>query len=356
MPFVYDPERVALILRQLPALARQLPDPHREGRDSVAFHGQKISERGLYRLLANPHYPHLREALRAVDAVAGAGVSLKELREAKLRGEFGSLLAEMLLADHFLQRGLTVSKRSTGNGKNPDLEVGAVGFSATIEVYSPRSWQWRKDWLEDVRDALKNADIPYAYTAIVDVVVHGAPAAVDLIDDIILRTGQEVLGRLAADLETLHDGAAGSTLTYDHQGGEMTTTIEFTHIEPYDSGLVKSIAMSEPSEIFQANDEFADLIAKIREKAEKRQVARGAGQVRGLAVDASRTGLDYLLETGRLELGTSSGLDLDQLGLDFIAVYVPRRGKDGPKRGVRASVLFEDIRVSKHQVGMLFDL
>ena len=357
VPFVYDPDRVERILAALPSLARGLPDPHEEGRCSSAFRGQRITDRAIYRLLANPHYPHLREALRAIEAAASVGMSLKELREAKLRGEFGSHLADALLADHFLARGLAVSKRSSRKGdKNPDLDIGAADFTATVEVYSPRGWHWRDDWLNDVRDALKNADIPYAFMATVDVAVPGIPAHADLVEDMLLRTGGDVLRRLEADLSDLDAGAAGSTWRYEHQGGEPITTIEFTHVEPNDTGLVRSIGLAEPGEIFQADDEFADLIDKIREKAEKRQASRGDGQMRGLAVDTRRTKLDHFIETGRLKLDVSSGLDLAELDLDFVALTVPRRGKDGPRRGVRAVVLFEDTRITKQQVGQLFDV
>jgi hypothetical protein len=61
----------------------------------------------------------------------------------------------------------------------------------------------------------------------------------------------------------------------------------------------------------------------------------------------SRTGLDYLLQTGRLSFDASSGLDLDELELDFVALTVPRRG-------VRASVLFENTRITHDQIDPLF--
>jgi hypothetical protein len=143
-PFIFDPDRAARVLARLPSLARLLPKPHREGRPSAVFSGMRVTDRALYRLLANPHYPHLRESLRGIECAAVAGLALKELREAKLRGEFGSYLQEALLANHFLTRGLRVSKGRRGNGRNPDLEIVADDFSVTVEAYSPRSWQWRK--------------------------------------------------------------------------------------------------------------------------------------------------------------------------------------------------------------------
>lgn len=128
---------------------------------------------------------HLRESLRAIDTAAAAGLKLKELRSANLRGEFGSYLQEALLADHFLTRGHSVSKGRAGNGRNPDLEVATTDFTATVEVYSPRSWQWWRDWLDDVVDTLRYAYVPYAYGATVDVVVHGNPVPTELLEEMI---------------------------------------------------------------------------------------------------------------------------------------------------------------------------
>jgi hypothetical protein len=149
---------------------------------------------------------------------------LKELRHAHLRADFGSYLQEALLADHFLTRGHSVAKgKAAGNGRNPDLDVVTADFTVTVEVYSPRSWQWRKDWLDDVVDAFKYADIPYAYSVTIDVVVHGMPMDTELLQDVILDTGEDVLTRITSDLMKLDDSAASTTRTYDHRGGELTT-------------------------------------------------------------------------------------------------------------------------------------
>jgi hypothetical protein len=358
--FVFDPERVARVLDVLPALAALLRDPRAEGRPSAVFEGMRLTDRALYRLLANPHYPHLRESLRGIDAAAAGGLNLKELRNANLRGDFGSYLQEALLADHFLSRGLAVSKGQAGHGRNPDLEVVASGFTATVEVYSPRSWQWRKDWLDDVVDTLKYADIAYAYNASVDVVVHGIPVDTELLEKMILDTGRGVLSRLTADLGNLDERVDGATWSYDHQRGEITTTIEFARVEHTNIGLDRWVSMSPPGEIYRVEPEFDDVLQKIREKAEKRQVEGGSGVVRGIVADVSRTGIDYELEAGRINLDPAAaaraGIDLDELGLDFIALTLPRRGKGGPRRGVSATVLFEDTRTTNQQLGQLFEL
>jgi hypothetical protein len=118
--------------------------------------------------------------------------------------------------------------------------------------------------------------------------------------------------------------------------------------------------MSPPGQIYRTEPEFDDVLRKIREKAEKRQAQRGSGQLRGLAADVSRTGIDYQLESGRISLDPAAaaraGLNLDEFGLDFLALTLPRRGKDGPMRGVNAAVLFESERITEEQLGKLFDL
>jgi hypothetical protein len=153
---------------------------------------------------------------------------------------------------------------------------------------------------------------------------------------------------------------AGATWTYEHQRSEITTTIEFTRVEHTNTGLDGWVSMSPPGEIYRAEPEFDDVLQKIRAKAEKRQVERGSGALRGLAADVSRIGIDYELETGRINRDSAAaartGIDLDLLGLDFIALTPPRRGKHGPKRGVRATVLFENTRITNEQLRQLFDL
>jgi hypothetical protein len=284
-------------------------------------------------------------------------MSLKELRNAELRGQFGSFLAETLLADHFLRRDLRVSKGWAANGPNADLEVVGAEFSATVEVYSPQSWKAREDWVQDVVDTLKNADVPFEYAASVTVDTGAIPMTPGLFDDAILRTGRAVLDRLETDLKSIDEASAGATRAYTHEGGAIRTTIKFTQVSRNRDGLVRAITMSPPGEVFQAEELFDDILHKIRDKAGRRQALRGAGAVRGLAVDASRTGIDYEVETGRIALDpATSGLDLDELDLDFVALTVPWRGKHGPARGVRASLLFENTRITRQQLAKLFDL
>jgi hypothetical protein len=355
MPFLFHPDRVAQLLAVLPSLAANLPDPESEGRPSEVFASWRLTNRALYRLLANPHYTHLREGLRAIENDICAGMSMKELRNEVDRSNFGSFLAEALLADHLLQRGLTVS-RGVGKTGKPDLEIDASGFSATVDVYSPRNWQAREDWLGNVVDALKNADVPYEYAANVSVGT-ALPMHSDDIEAIITETGAGVLKGLKNDIATLTVGAAGTTWIYDHARTPMTTTVELLHVADNNVAPVRMIGSSPPGELFQADKEFDDLLCKIIGKASRKQASLGAGEFRGLAIDASRSSVDDLMELGRLSINRwLPKVDLDELDLDFIAVSIPRRGRHGPLRGVRASLLYEDSRITAQQLGELFNL
>ena len=326
MSFLFHPDRVARLPPFSPRWRRTCLPPRTKGAHQ-RLPGLADHRQGVYRLLANPHYPHLREGLRAIDNDIRAGMSLKELRNEVDRGNFGSFLAEALVADHFLQRGLTVSRG--GKTGKPDLEIGAGDFTATVEVYSPRNWQARGDWLGHVIDALKNADIPYEYAASVSVST-AMPMHSDDVEAIINETGAGLLQRLSDDIAGLTASASGTTWTYDHASKPMTTSVELLHVADNRTAPVRMIGSSPPGDLFQADKEFDDLLDKIVGKASQKQASQGAGEFRGLAVDASRSGVDDLMELGRLSVDQwLPKVDLDQLGLDFIAVSIPRRGCHG---------------------------
>ena len=92
---------------------------------------------------------------------------------------------------------------------------------------------------------------------------------------------------------------------------------------------------------------------------------RGSGLVRGLglvvvvaflAAQVIIAAFD-LMELGRLSIDQwLPKIDLDELGLDFIAVSIPRRGRHGPLRRVRASLIYENTRITAQQLSELFDL
>ena len=87
-----------------------------------------------------------------------------------------------------------------------------------------------------------------------------------------MLVGPVVGAKAALERSTLDEAATSVTWRYEHQSGEMTTSIEFKRVERNDTGLVRAVAMSPPGESYRAEPEFADVLQKIREKAEWRDL------------------------------------------------------------------------------------
>ena len=180
------------------------------------------------------------------------------------------------------------------------------------------------------------------------------PLHSDDVEWIINQTGASILQKLSHDIATVTvtTSAIGKTWAYAHPDAPMTTMVEFRHVAGNREVPIRTIGSSPPGEVFCADKEFDDLLGKIVGRARQRQAAQGSGDIRGLAVDASRSGVDDLLELGRLSIDQwLPKIDLDDMGVDFIAVSIPRRGRHGPVRRVRASLLYENARVTSQQLG-----
>jgi hypothetical protein len=168
-----------------------------------------------------------------------------------------------------------------------------------------------------------------------------------------------VLAKLRADLKGLDATASGRRLTYRHGSDILTTSVELGDVVRYDGGPCRRIEVSEPSQTYTPELTFDEVLRKIRDKGERRQVGGGAGALRGLAVDVARTGIDHDLKTGRITLcpaaAAQANIDPGALGVDFIALTVPHGGEHGVRGGIRADVLFDSARVAEAQLRRLFD-
>lgn len=167
--FIFDPSRVDELLTKLPALAGALPARNTEGTSS-SFNGWQKTDRELYRLLANPHYRHLIEALDAIENVLAAGCDLSELLSTPRHAQFSAHLSEVWVADDFLTRGFDVSRPKRTHARSADLVAVGSALDATIEVYSPRVWQALDDWTLELQDAVKNLDEPYDFE--IEIAIH----------------------------------------------------------------------------------------------------------------------------------------------------------------------------------------
>jgi hypothetical protein len=161
--FVFLPPDVERLLAELPHLAAALPRPANEGEPSAAFPAARRSRRELYRALANPQWPHLVELLQAVDECVGAGFRQPTLLQTRARKAFVPALGEIRAAEHFLGRGYAIGGFDTTKGSEsvPDLLVEAEGTRVAVEVYCPRAWEGLDDYVDELKDALNQLDLPW---------------------------------------------------------------------------------------------------------------------------------------------------------------------------------------------------
>ena len=109
--FLFDPVEVRQMLEGFPSLHGGLADPNREGEKSDSFPAARKSERQIYRVLANLHYPHLRTLVETLDFCIAGGFTQPKLLSTRAHGEFGSALSELRTAKYFLRRGFSVASR-----------------------------------------------------------------------------------------------------------------------------------------------------------------------------------------------------------------------------------------------------
>jgi len=165
MTALFDPDEVATRLASLPRLAPALGDPHLEGECSTVFAQARKSAREIYRVLGNVHFQHLDELVQALDFCLEGGFTQPTILRTRARKSFAESLAELHAAEHFLLRKFEVEPQDTTKGSEPvpDFIARGHGTEVAVEVYCPRAWEGLSDLLDDLKDVIKNLDVPYDY-------------------------------------------------------------------------------------------------------------------------------------------------------------------------------------------------
>src|ERR1035437_1950435 len=164
-PFLFHPDQVAQELTSRPHLKAALGDPRQQGERAQHFDGYRKSPLQIYRILSNLHYEHLEALVDSLDFCLGHGFQQPRLTRTRGRAEFASAISELAVAEHFLLRGFEVKGLDAQKGQDsvPDLLIEKQGVQALVEVYTPREWLGLDDLEQDVIDAMKNLDVPFAY-------------------------------------------------------------------------------------------------------------------------------------------------------------------------------------------------
>jgi hypothetical protein len=168
--YLFDPADVDSVLGDLPNLRGRLGDPQSEGVASRAFPQARKSRRELFRLITGRHYEHIDSLVRLLDRCLASGVSQPRLLQTSGRGDFPSLVAELLAAGWLLDRGLSVRGFDEGKGQEsvPDLLAERGDLRAHVEVYRPRDWEGLDALRDELRLALEHLDEPFDYRFDID--------------------------------------------------------------------------------------------------------------------------------------------------------------------------------------------
>lgn len=165
-PYLFDPARVRGDLSSYAALDRLLK-PESEGVEITSFPGARKSERQLYRVLGNTHYPHLVGLLETLDLCLNQGYTQPRLLKTRARSAFRPDLSELSAAEHFIQVGCSVVgfDDTKAQASVPDFAATAPsGFDVAVEVYSPMAFEHLDRIKDDLTSGIKNLDQPYDFT------------------------------------------------------------------------------------------------------------------------------------------------------------------------------------------------
>jgi hypothetical protein len=163
--YIYDPEKIDRILQEHRLLSQKLGELRQEERQTISFPRAMKSERQIYRILSSQHYTHLEDLLKTLEFCLDNGWEQPKLLKTKREKAFAAAVSELLVADYFLKRGLTIKgfEKERKQTPVPDLLVQAGQFLISVEVYAPCDWDGVEYFLEDVRLGILHLDTPWDF-------------------------------------------------------------------------------------------------------------------------------------------------------------------------------------------------
>lgn len=289
--FLFDPAKTAKLLAGFPHLRVTLADPAQEGKPSGGFPQARKSEREIYRVLSNVHYPHLEALLRSLDFCIERGFTQPTLLRTRARTAFIPALSELHVAEHFLLRGFEVEGLDQHKGSDPVPELVARrdGLALAVEVYCPREWEGLAELMDELKDAVKNLDLPFDYEFAVRAdqlerfdaqqrLVHIHPGILARALD--AGTRERIVGPLVEELTArLEEDAQDMRVETDERELNIKVTIEVTGVEARRFHLpARSGVISPPGLSGHAPERMFDRLVhrRVRAKAAKGQ-APGSG-------------------------------------------------------------------------------
>ena len=357
MPILFSPPGVADVLGELPALAETLKPPVDEGEPSAAFPSAlRKTNREIYRFLANTHYEHLADALGLFEKVFAAGCVFPDLVRTTSRQQFMSVTAEVLAAEHFLNRGYMVSPIPRTGERGADIHVVGHNLDAAIEIYSPREWMAVDAWTDALKDVINSADIAANYVARADTRIRLTTPPDRFyspweIAEVLRLTQREVLANIRRGAYRAMERLRPWEWTYDHRQSALETTFSLSDVSPSSpDGPVRFGSVSAPGPSgYSPSGVFRTIVERAVKKSKRRQTATSVAPTRALLVNLMHTHVaDDLLHPAHHREATEALGDLDprEHGLDLIAFYVRAKPE-----GIRLVFsVYENERLTEQQL------
>jgi len=339
LSFLFDPADVAKVLDRLPHLRSVIPDPAREGQESVAFQGMRKSERQLYRVLSNVHYEHLDALLRSLDFCIGRGFTQPTMLRTRARSAFAAAVSEVYVAEHLLNRGFGVEGLDSEKGADtvPELVARKDSFAIAVEVYAPLEWEGLGELMDELTSGVKNLDLPFDYrfeARVEQLAQFDAKHRLLLIHPGTLARGldgksrERIVTPLLDEVERrLSAGEREVRVAHEECPLNVRVRVELEDVEQTRERLPARWGVSSPPGLsgYAPEGMFDRLVhRRVRRKAAKGQAPRsGLAPLSLLVVDLARAQLtSELSQSGyraRFEQTLRERLGDDLLGYDLIA-------------------------------------
>lgn len=339
LSFLFDPADVAKVLDRLPQLRSVIPDPAREGQESVAFRGMRKSERQLYRVLSNVHYEHLDALLRSLDFCVGRGFTQPTMLRTRARSAFAAAVSEVYVAEHLLNRGFGVEGLESEKGADtvPELVTRKDSLAIAVEVYAPLEWEGLGELMDELTSGVENLDLPfdYRFEARVEqlaqfdaehrlLLIHPGELARGLDG----KTRERIVTPLLDEVERwLSAGEREVRVAHEERPLNVRVRVELEDVEETRERLPARWGVSSPPGLsgYAPEGMFDRLVhRRVRRKAAKGQAPRsGLVPLSLLVVDLARAQLTSELShsgyRARFEQTLRERLGDDLLGYDLIA-------------------------------------
>jgi len=163
--YIFEPEEIRKIIIDYDHLGNRIGDPNKEGIESTSFPCARKSQRQIYRILTNQHYPQLQELLTDLDLCLKSGWEQPKLLKTRYEPEFDSAVSELIVAVHFIKLGFGISGFDDRKMQDsvPDVLVSRENLQCVCEVYSPRDWDGLEYFKEDLRLSILHLDVPWDF-------------------------------------------------------------------------------------------------------------------------------------------------------------------------------------------------